>query len=136
MSKPLVGHALGTHHRSPIMFQQILDQLIERVPEALAATFNDRDGDTICSRTIQVPNEGLQLLGAYQHVVKRHLQQAVEEFDRGEVKQVAFATDLHWILMIGAKEQCTLVLVMQREGLLGRARFHMDQAIEALNHEL
>ena len=33
------------------MFQQILDQLIERVPEALAATFNDRDGEPICSRT-------------------------------------------------------------------------------------
>jgi hypothetical protein len=38
--------------------------------------------------------------------------------------------------MIGAIEQCTLVLVMQREGLLGRARFHMDQAIIALNNEL
>ncbi len=130
------GHALGTHHRSPAMFQQILDQLIERVPEALAATFNDRDGDSICSRTIQVSNEGLQMLGAYQHVVKRHLQQAVDEFDRGEVKQVAFATDSHWILMMGAKEGCVLVMVMQREGLLGRARFYMEQAIEALNRQL
>jgi predicted regulator of Ras-like GTPase activity (Roadblock/LC7/MglB family) len=118
------------------MFQQILDQLIERVPEALAATFNDRDGDPICTRTIQVSNEGLQMLGAYQHVVKRHLQEAVEEFDRGEVKQVAFATDQHWILMVGADEQCTLVMVMQREGILGRARFHMERAIEALNNEL
>jgi predicted regulator of Ras-like GTPase activity (Roadblock/LC7/MglB family) len=118
------------------MFQQILDQLIERVPEALAATFNDRDGDPICTRTIQVSNEGLQLLGAYQHVVKRHLQQAVEEFDRSEVKQVAFATDQHWILMAGADEQCTLVLVIRREGLLGRARFHMERTIEALNQEL
>lgn len=118
------------------MFQTILDQLIERVPEALAATFNDRDGDPVCSRTIQIPNDGLQLLGAYQHMVKRHLQQAVEEFDRGEVKQVAFATDQHWILMMGASEQCTLVLVMQREGLLGRARFYMEQAVTALNKEL
>ena len=118
------------------MFQQILDQLIERVPEALAATFNDRDGDAVCSRTIEVSNEGLQLLGAYQHVVKRHLQQAVEEFDRGEVKQLAFATDQHWILMMGADEQCVLVLVMRREGLLGRARFFMEQALEALNREL
>jgi predicted regulator of Ras-like GTPase activity (Roadblock/LC7/MglB family) len=118
------------------MFQQILDQLIERVPEALAATFNDKDGDAICSRTIQVPNEGLQLLGAYQHVVKRHLQQAVEDFDQGEVKQVAFATDQHWILMMAANEQCVLVLVMQREGLLGRARFFMEQALESLNREL
>jgi predicted regulator of Ras-like GTPase activity (Roadblock/LC7/MglB family) len=118
------------------MFQQILDQLIERVPESLAATFNDRDGEAVCSRTIQISNEGLQLLGAYQHIVKRHLQQAVEEFDRGEVRQVAFATDQHWILMVGASEQCTLVLVMQREGLLGRARFHMEQAVTALNREL
>jgi predicted regulator of Ras-like GTPase activity (Roadblock/LC7/MglB family) len=118
------------------MFQQILDQLIQQVPEALAATFNDHDGEAICSRTIEVSNEGLQLLGAYQHVVKRHLQQAVEEFDRGEVKQVAFATDQYWILMMGALEQCTLVLVMRREGLLGRARFYMEQAIQALNQEL
>ena len=118
------------------MFQQILDQLIERVPESLAATFNDGDGDPICARTIQVSNEGLQLLGAYQHVVKRHLQQAVEEFDRGEIKQVAFATDQHWILMMGAQERCTLVMVMQREGILGRARFFMEQAVEALNQQL
>lgn len=118
------------------MFQQILDQLIERVPESLAATFNDRDGDPICSRTIQVANEALQMLGAYQHVVRRHLQQAVEEFDRGEVKQVAFATDQHWILMMGADERCTLVMVMQRDGLLGRARFFMEQAISALNAQL
>ncbi len=118
------------------MFQQILDQLIDRVPESLAATFNDRDGDPICARTIQVSNDALQLLGAYQHVVKRHLQQAVEEFDRGEVKQLAFATDQHWILMMGAEEHCTLVLVMQREGLLGRARYFMEQAVEALNEQL
>jgi hypothetical protein len=26
--------------------------------------------------------------------------------------------------------------VMQREGLLGRARFHMERTIEALNQEL
>jgi predicted regulator of Ras-like GTPase activity (Roadblock/LC7/MglB family) len=117
-------------------FQQILDQLIEQVPEALAATFNDRDGEPVSSRAKNVPNEALQLLGAYQHVVKRHLQQAVDEFDRGEVKQVAFATDSHWILMMGANEGCTLVLVMQREGILGRARFHMENAILKLNAEL
>ena len=118
------------------MFQQILDRLIEQVPESLAVTFNDRDGDPVCSRTIQIPNEGLQLLGAYQHMVKRNLQAAVEEFDRGEIQQLAFATDQHWILMMGASEQCTLVLVIQREGLLGRARFYMEQAVKALNKEL
>ena len=117
-------------------FQAILDKLIERVPESIAATFNDKDGDPICSRTIEIPNDALQLLGAYRNVVKRHLQQAVEEFDRGEVKQVAFATDQHWILMMGAMEHCTLVMVMQRDGLLGRARYYMEQAVEALNKEL
>ena len=44
-------------------FQEILDNLIERVPESIAATFNDKDGDPICARTIEVPNEALQLLG-------------------------------------------------------------------------
>ena len=33
-------------------FQEILDNLIERVPESIAATFNDKDGDPICARTI------------------------------------------------------------------------------------
>lgn len=118
------------------MFQQILDDLIARVPEAIAATFNDRDGEAVAFRTVQLPNEALQLLGAYQHVVKRHLQQAVDEFDRGEVKQLCFATEQHWILMMGAKEQCTLVLVMRGDGILGRARFHMEQAVQRLNDEL
>lgn len=117
-------------------FQSILDNLIERVPEAIAATFNDKDGEALCSRTIEVPNEALQLLGAYRNVVKRHLQQAVEDFDKGEIEQVAFCTDQHWILMMGAAEHCSLVLVMRREGILGRARYHMTKAIEDLNKEL
>ena len=114
-------------------FQEILDRLIERIPEAIAASFNDKDGEPICARTIEVPNDALQLLGAYRNVVKRHLQQAVEDFDKGEVEQVAFCTNQHWILMMGAVEQCSLVLVMYREGILGRARFEMDRAITALN---
>ncbi len=118
------------------MFQQILDRLIERVPEALAATFSDRDGEPICTRTIQVPNDALQLLGAYQQTVKRHLAQAIEEFDRGEIEQIAFATQEHWILMMGASEACTLVLIIHREGILGRARFEMLRAVKALNQEL
>jgi predicted regulator of Ras-like GTPase activity (Roadblock/LC7/MglB family) len=117
-------------------FQTILDTLIEKVPEALAATLNDKDGEPLCTRTIEVPNEALQLLGAYRNVVKRHLQQAIEEFDKGEVEQMAFCTAEHWILMSGAEEQCTLVLVMRRDGLLGRARYFMDEAIQLVNKEL
>ena len=117
-------------------FQEILDNLIERVPEAIAVTFNDKDGDAICARTIEVPNEALQLLGAYRNAVDRHLQQAIEEFDRGTVEQVAFCTSQHWILMMGAVERCALVLVMRREGILGRARFEMERALERLNSAL
>ena len=117
-------------------FQAILDSLIERVPEAIAATFNDKDGDPLCSRTIEVPNDALQLLGAYRNVVKRHLQQSVEEFDQGEVDQVAFCTDQHWILMMSGQERCSLVLVMRREGILGRARYQMQQSLASLNAEL
>src|SRR5512142_2316807 len=117
-------------------FQEILDRLIERIPESIAATFNDKDGDPICTRTIEVPNDALQPLGAYRNVVKRHLQQAVEDSDTSELDQVAFCTNQHWILMMGGAEQCSLVLVMYREGILGRARFEMNRAIEALNKEL
>jgi predicted regulator of Ras-like GTPase activity (Roadblock/LC7/MglB family) len=117
-------------------FQEILDNLIERVPEAIAATFNDKDGDAICSRTIEVPNEALELLGAYRNVVDRHLQAAIEEFDHGQVQQLAFCTEEHWILMMGAKDHCSLVLVMRRDGILGRARFEMQRAIAKLNQEL
>lgn len=117
-------------------FQEILDNLIERVPESLAATFTDKDGDPICARTIEVSNDALQLLGAYRNVLERHLQQAIEDFDRGQVRQVAFCTDRHWILIMSAQEQCSLMLVMQREGLLGRARFEMQKTLDRLNLEL
>lgn len=117
-------------------FQEILDNLIERVPESLAATFTDKDGDPICARSIEVPNDAMQLLGAYRNVLERHLQQAIEEFDRGRVRQVAFCTDDHWILIMGAQEQCSLLLVMHRDGILGRARFEMQQAVARLNSEL
>ena len=117
-------------------FQQILDDLIKSVPEALAAIFTDQDGEPVVTRTIQVSNEALQLLGAYQQTVRRHLSAAVEEFDRGDVEQIAFATAAHWIVLVGCNEGCTLVLVMSRDGLLGRARFHMQRTVARLNSEL
>ncbi len=117
-------------------FQEILDNLMERVPESIAAAFNDKDGDPICARTLEVPNEALQMLGAYRNVVDRHLRQAIEDFDRGDLEQVAFCTSQHWILMMGAQEHCVLVLVMRRDGILGRARFEMDRAIAMLNSEI
>jgi predicted regulator of Ras-like GTPase activity (Roadblock/LC7/MglB family) len=117
-------------------FQEILDNLIERVPEATAVTFNDKDGDAICARTIEVPNDALQLLGAYRNVVDKHLKQAIEEFDQDEVEQVTFCTSQHWVLMMSARERCALVMVMRREGILGRARFEMMRALERLNSEL
>ena len=66
----------------------------------------------------------------------RHLQAAIEEFDRGHVEQVAFCTGQHWILMMGGSEHCSLVLVMRRDGLLGRARFEMQRALAGLNQAL
>jgi predicted regulator of Ras-like GTPase activity (Roadblock/LC7/MglB family) len=121
---------------TPMSFQEILDNLIERVPEAIAVTFNDKDGDAICARSIEVPNEALQLLGAYRNAVDRHLQQAIEEFDQGLVEQVAFCTSQHWILMTATLERCVLVMVLRREGILGRARFEMQKAVARLNSEL
>ena len=38
--------------------------------------------------------------------------------------------------MMGAAEACTLVLIIHREGILGRARFEMLRAVKALNQEL
>ena len=52
------------------------------------------------------------------------------------MEQIAFATAAHWILLVGCEEGCTLVLVMSREGFLGRARFHMQGAVKRLNAEL
>jgi hypothetical protein len=37
---------------------------------------------------------------------------------------------------MGAMERCALVLVMRRDGILGRARFEMEKALERLNSEL
>ena len=125
-----------TPRSEPMPFQEILDNLIERVPEAIAATFNDKDGDAICARTIEVPNDALQLLGAYRNGVDRQLQQAIAEFDPGPVEQVTFCTGAHWVLMMGALERCSLVLVMRRDGLLGRARFEMERTLGFLNAEL
>jgi hypothetical protein len=38
--------------------------------------------------------------------------------------------------MMSARERCALVMVMRREGILGRARFEMMRALERLNSEL
>ena len=117
-------------------FQQILDELIERVPEALAANFNDRDGEVIATRSVHIPADAMQMLAAYQTMVQRQLIKSVEGFDESNLEHVIFATGQHWVLMMGCAEECVLVLVMRRDGLLGRARFEAMRAAKLLNAEL
>ena len=129
------GHALGTQTGAQPCSRRSWISLLNGYPRPW------RRPSTTATETPSVSGRRrsqrkLQLLAAYEKAIRRQLQQALEEFDQGEVRQVAFATDRHWILMLGAQEQCTLVLVMAREGLLGRARYHMEQAIQALNQEL
>lgn len=114
------------------MFEDRLHDVCSKIDGAVAATLVDHDGITVESYVengdIDLEALAAELLAQSNTIARDH-----RELDLGELKQLSVTTDRYTVLVSALTGDYSLLLVLNREGSYGRARFELRRAL--LNFE-
>lgn len=116
------------------MFDEVLSSIRGRVEGALAISLLSLDGIPVVTQgDSRIP---LDVLGAELGTFVRSIQQANTEFNSGAVEQFSVVTEKYVTILSRITEEYFLLMVLDRNGNYGRARFELQKARYALQSEL
>jgi predicted regulator of Ras-like GTPase activity (Roadblock/LC7/MglB family) len=115
-----------------VSFDEVVTELIERCPGADGAAVVDPDGIPV----VVVPRDGnLEELSAEFASIVKSLEQAGREFRHGQMQQLSVFTENAIVILTSIAAGYLLLLVMSRQGLVGKARMLSRLASERLYSE-
>lgn len=112
-------------------FNYLLTNLLVDVPEAVGAIFVDPEGEAVDWVTRHNDPYDLKIEGAYHSIFKRRL-----ELIEGDVKHYTIQCDRLTSLTHALPDGYYLVLVLDRQGITGRAMHHLKRTAQAVAREL
>ena len=113
-------------------FEDSMRQLMEDCPGARGAAIVDPDGIPV----VATPREGpLEALGAELAAILRDLTAAAREFQHGRLQQCSIFAEDASIVLTTIATGYFLVLVLSRDGIVGRGRFLSRRVCEHLHSE-
>ena len=100
-----------------------LTGIVENVEGALAAIIMAYDGIAIDEITVPQAEFDLQLLTVEYATVLKEIKRSVEVLRVGEMEEVAITTGQLLVLMRVLNEELFMVLILSRDGNLGKGRY-------------
>jgi predicted regulator of Ras-like GTPase activity (Roadblock/LC7/MglB family) len=118
------------------MFEDRLRSICDSIDGALAVSLVDADGITVETfgdgSSVDLEALGAELLAQTQTISRDH-----RELAMGEVRQLSVTTDLYTVLVSALTGNYSLLLVLEEKGgSYGKARFELRRAKLALEHDL
>jgi len=117
-------------------FNYLLTNLLVDIPEAIGAVFLDEEGETIECVTRNGDPYQLKVEGAYHSIFKRRMEDAVRDLSLGSLNSYTIAGENLTALTQVLPEGYYVVLVLDRDGSQGKARFHLHRAAKVIEREL
>jgi predicted regulator of Ras-like GTPase activity (Roadblock/LC7/MglB family) len=115
-----------------VTFDEVVEGLLERCPGARAAAIVDPDGISVVSSS---KDSGLEALGAEYAAVLREVDEAGREFRHGGLQQFFVTAENAVVVLTSIAAGYFLVMVLDRDGLVGKARYLSRLASERLYPE-
>lgn len=113
-------------------FNDAVRELIERCPGAQGAAIVDRDGIAV---TVFPAGNGIDVLGAELATIIRGVDDAGREFKHGPLEQFSVFTEKAVVILTTMASGYFLLLIMNRDGVVGKARFLSRLTREQLRSE-
>ena len=113
--------------------QAVLQNLLQKCPDAEAVALMDPDGITVL---VEPREYNVELLGAEMASIVGEMEEASHELQHGALRQLEVGTDTRKLLLTTIVEGYFLLLFMEAEAIGGRAKFFSRVAREALYPEL
>jgi predicted regulator of Ras-like GTPase activity (Roadblock/LC7/MglB family) len=117
------------------MFQERLRDIFDRVDGTLVISLVDKDGITVetfgDASTLDLEALAAELLAQTRAIARDH-----RELAMGEVRQLSVTTDLYTVLVSALTRSYSLLLVLEKSGSYGKARFELRRAQLQLEPDL
>ena len=111
----------------------LLQNLLGELPDALGVVLADWEGEAV-AHAARMDDFELKVFGAHHGIILDSLRQAAARLGEPGVEEVAIHADNRLILVTPVTEEYFVVLTLESEGLLARAR-HVLQAYAPQLHE-
>lgn len=118
-----------------MIFTERLHKILQTVEGARAVSVIGRDG--IAVERIAVSDEpNLDLATAQYTDIAKKLQTANAELEAGELREMIQTTDRYIVILSAITPEYFLMMILNADGSLGRARFELRKAAAELYDEL
>jgi predicted regulator of Ras-like GTPase activity (Roadblock/LC7/MglB family) len=117
-------------------FERALRQLLERVPQARAASLLGTDGIPVETWGSVEEGVSIEAVAAEMGRLLKAAGSAAVAGGSREVREVATVTDRSIAVLSRVTGEYYLLLLLARDGSLGRGRFELARAAAALEEEL
>jgi predicted regulator of Ras-like GTPase activity (Roadblock/LC7/MglB family) len=117
------------------VFEDILQRLVTTVPGATGAIFADWEGESVAHYCLYDEYD-LKVIAAHQGIIMSHLRDIHDQLAPGEMNEAVISTETEYLVTGAITREYTLVMTMERRGVLGRGLYHFRKAVDALRREI
>ena len=116
-------------------FKSILKNLVEETPHASGALLADWEGEAV-EHHCRYDDYELKLLGAHKGIILNRMRDIQADVSGGNLQDVVITTDKQLIIIGAAGPDYALVMTLERDAVVGLARYRMRQALQLLIKEI
>jgi predicted regulator of Ras-like GTPase activity (Roadblock/LC7/MglB family) len=119
-----------------VPFKSILRDLVQSTPGLTGAILTDWEGEAIEYFSLSDDEFALKILGAHQNIILNRLREIHNGDEPRVFCEAVISTDRQHIVIGAVGADYSLVAVVDRAALLGRALYHIRHSLKVLEKEI
>jgi predicted regulator of Ras-like GTPase activity (Roadblock/LC7/MglB family) len=119
-----------------MIFEEVVEKVVEDVHGAMAALIMGRDGIALSQHLAEGVAVDLETLGVEYSNLLAEISRASETIGSGDVQEVCLLTDKYLILLRSINPEYFIALILNPQGNLGKGRFMLRINVPKIRAEL
>jgi len=119
-----------------VPFKMILRELVQSVPGAVGAILTDWEGEAVEHFSLSGDDYELKILGAHQNIILNRVREIRDKIPSQNVREAVISTDRQHLVIGAVGDDYTLVIILERSALVGRAIVRARNSVRLLEKEI
>lgn len=117
--------------------KQIIEDLVEKTPGAIAAVLADWEGEAVVAYTSgEQTDYNIKFVGAHHGIILAKAREMIERLDLGQTRQISFSQQNLQIITIPVNSDYYLVLTLNPQSNPGYARVPLKKAVREIEADI
>jgi predicted regulator of Ras-like GTPase activity (Roadblock/LC7/MglB family) len=127
---------LRKHQGEGVPFKLIVQELVQSTAGATGAILIDWEGEAVEFYSPVASEFDIKILGAHQNIVFSRIREIRQRVSLQNVGNVVITTDQQHCILGAVGDDYTLVTVLERNALVGRALVNVQRTVRLLEKEI